>query len=377
MDRKEPLVSIITVVFNAAATIERTIQSVLSQSYGNIEYIIIDGGSTDGTLDVIDKYRDRFAYFVSEPDGGIYDAMNKGIRKATGDIIGLLNADDWYEPGAIQSVADAFTGDDVDIVYGGIFLVDSRGEKRMHKRGDLEKCFTGMPIPHPATFVCKKAYEKYGLFDTSYRIAGDHDLVLRMYVQGARFKAMNAVTTNFSLSGISSTNHMQAALEDQEIFLKYKDICPYKVKAELEIRNKIAYAKCLTIMEQKPSIVVKVLYNLLRRNSFVIWGTGIWGKRIYDISKTGSMNVPFFVDSDSNKQGSLFMGRAVKRPESLQSYSGTVFVAVSGHDAEIAEKLESIGNQKLCWILLQDFIAEISSLYDTFDVRDVRATTEE
>ena len=118
-----PLISIITVSYNAVKTIEDTILSVINQTYPNIEYIIIDGGSTDGTLDIIKKYQDKITYWVSEPDKGIYDAMNKGIAKANGELIGIINADDWYELDAVQNVVLEFNNTRPAIYHGGLNIV--------------------------------------------------------------------------------------------------------------------------------------------------------------------------------------------------------------------------------------------------------------
>jgi len=120
-------VSIITVCFNSVATIEETIQSVLAQDYPDIEHIVIDGGSTDGTLDLIERYKDRLGGYISEPDGGIYDAMNKGIKLASGDIIGTLNSDDFYSSNSIVSqIAAAFEDNSIDAVYGDVVIVSPK-----------------------------------------------------------------------------------------------------------------------------------------------------------------------------------------------------------------------------------------------------------
>ncbi len=122
-----PKVSIITVVYNGIAHLEQTIQSVLNQTYDNVEYIIIDGGSTDGTVELIKKYEESIAYWVSESDGGIYDAMNKGISNATGEIVGLINADDWYETGTIEKVVETFQNSEVDVVHGSMEIISKMG----------------------------------------------------------------------------------------------------------------------------------------------------------------------------------------------------------------------------------------------------------
>ena len=134
-------VSIITVVYNGANFIEQTIKSVISQDYNNLEYIIIDGGSTDGTQDIIKKYDDKIAFWVSEKDSGIYNAMNKGWRKASGDFIGILNADDYYLEGTITQVVNAFTNSGADIVYGGMTklrnIAGNRAENKTKTEWDV------------------------------------------------------------------------------------------------------------------------------------------------------------------------------------------------------------------------------------------------
>ena len=137
-------VSIITVVFNGIRTIEQTIKSVLNQSYKNIEYIIIDGGSTDGTLDIIRKYENYLSYIISEPDHGIYDAMNKGIQKSTGDIVGIINSDDWYEVNTVSQVVERFESFAVDLVYGDINFIGKNGEIIRSENYSLEEIWYKM-----------------------------------------------------------------------------------------------------------------------------------------------------------------------------------------------------------------------------------------
>ena len=173
-------ISIITVCFNSADTIEHTIISVINQSYKNIEYIIIDGGSTDGTLEIIRKYEEYISYWVSEPDKGIYDAMNKGIKAATGEIIAFINSDDWYADGAVKTVVEKFRETNADAVHAIVKLVKNGnivGE--FGRNPKLEDFFCKMVIPHPATFV-RASVVKEELFDTSYKIAADYDLLLKL-----------------------------------------------------------------------------------------------------------------------------------------------------------------------------------------------------
>lgn len=178
-------VSIITTTYNSAKTIEDTIKSVLDQTYPNIEYIIIDGGSVDGTPDIVNKYKDRITKIVSEKDEGIFDAFNKGIKLATGDIVGILNSDDFYAYGSvIQDVVEKFRASSADTVYGDLQYVDpiETSKVRRHwKAGEYKrsKFKTGWMPPHPTFFVKKSLYDKYGVFNTWMKISNDYELVLR------------------------------------------------------------------------------------------------------------------------------------------------------------------------------------------------------
>lgn len=178
-------ISIITSVYNNQETIAEAIASVLSQTYPDIEYIIIDGGSTDGTVGVVKPYQDRLATFISEPDKGIYDGLNKGIKLATGDIIGFLHSDDLYEDNqVIGKVAQAFMDYGVDSVYGDLTYVDKNDPTRIIRYWQsggfsLNKLRHGWMPPHPTFFVKRDVYERYGLFDTRFKIAADYDLILR------------------------------------------------------------------------------------------------------------------------------------------------------------------------------------------------------
>ncbi|MCP5104420.1 MAG: glycosyltransferase, partial [bacterium] len=166
MDEKKLLISVVTVVFNGADYLEQAILSVVNQGYENIEYIVIDGGSTDGTLDIIHRYRDKIAYFVSEPDEGIFNAMNKGVAQTNGDFIGILNADDWYEPGIINRVVDKInesqeTPPGPDVIYFDYYHFDEElSTHRKVKRYSSMAYWRGMSISHQAMFVSKGVYEK-------------------------------------------------------------------------------------------------------------------------------------------------------------------------------------------------------------------------
>ena len=176
-------VSIITVCLNMAETIEETIRSVLSQDHDDVEYIVIDGGSTDGTLDIIDRYKDQIDIFVTEPDKGLYDAMNKGLRKATGDVVGILNADDIFITNSGISNMLNHMSDDVDLVWGDVVYVDDQGSVVRRWRSspyDKRSFYRGWMPPHPTMFVRRSLYERYGYLQSDMKIAADYELSLRL-----------------------------------------------------------------------------------------------------------------------------------------------------------------------------------------------------
>ncbi len=176
-------------MLNGKVSVEDCIKSVRSQSYDNIEHIIIDGGSTDGTQDVIDKYGDKISHFVSEPDNGIYDALNKGIKRATGSVVGLLHSDDLYaNENVIDLVAQAFNKNNIDSCYGDLLYVSKSNINKTIRywkssNYSFEKFKAGWMPPHPTFFVKKEIYDRYGCFNTDFRIAADYELMLRFFVE--------------------------------------------------------------------------------------------------------------------------------------------------------------------------------------------------
>jgi len=212
-------VSIITVCYNSAATIRDTIESVLAQDYTDIEYIIVDGASQDNTLDIINEYRDRIAIVVSEPDKGIYDAMNKGIKTSTGDVVGILNSDDFYEQtDVVSQIAAAFEADrQTEIVFGDLVFVKPDNLEKITRFYSLPnylpwKLRFGWMPPHPATFIRKEVYDKFGLYKTDFKIAADYELFVRMLlVNKVSFTHLNKVLIRMR-SGGASTSGLRSSL---------------------------------------------------------------------------------------------------------------------------------------------------------------------
>ena len=203
---KEPKISIVTVSYNAVDTIEQTILSVIGQEYPNIEYIVIDGGSTDGTVDIIRKYEDQIAYWVSEPDQGIYDAMNKGIRRAPGDYVYFLGADDWLRDDQVMQEVSEFIRlhPGYGLYMGNVFLYHPklRMEKRQRTVFSIEEIKKGDMYPHQGMFVQRQLLQAG--FDTKYKIAADYKFLLQSIVKGNAFCVMDIDVAYYSLFGASA-----------------------------------------------------------------------------------------------------------------------------------------------------------------------------
>lgn len=218
-------VSIITVSFNSAATIRDTIDSVLAQSYDDIEYIVIDGASADGTMDVVREYEQKIAHIVSEPDSGIYDAMNKGISIATGDVVGILNSDDFFESSeTIQHVVNGFSSDShADIVFGDVVFVepgDLATVKRFYssRRFKPWKLRFGWMPPHPGTFVRRDVYEKYGQYSLEYKISSDFEMFVRwLIVEKLSYLRIDRVLVRMRQGGVSTAGLGSVFLLNREI----------------------------------------------------------------------------------------------------------------------------------------------------------------
>jgi glycosyltransferase involved in cell wall biosynthesis len=213
MDRW-PLVSIITIVYNGEKHIEDAIRSVQRQNYPNLQYIIVDGGSTDNTLSIVQRFRDTVTDLISEKDEGISDAFNKGLLRAKGEIVGMINADDWYADGAIEKAVRAMEG--YDVVYGDLQLWRD-GQPDFVFTGDHTRLHQEMRINHPTVFVRKNGYDRVGLFDKQYKCAMDYDLLLRLMINGCRFNHLPEVLANMRWDGLSDTRWLLGCRETLSI----------------------------------------------------------------------------------------------------------------------------------------------------------------
>lgn len=221
MTNQQPLISIVTICFNSVATLEETMQSVFSQDYPNIDYVIIDGGSTDGTLDIIEKYRSRLGYFVTESDKGISDAFNKGVKASRGDLIVIINSDDILCPHALRQVAEYYEHGKWDIYRCNVII-------RNKATGFVGRDIPSMKFPllplqvnvdHQGTFVTPEAHKRWGYYDLNFRYMMDHDFLARCYQGGARMKYVPVDAAEFRLGGVSVAGIPQKRYDLEHIVL--------------------------------------------------------------------------------------------------------------------------------------------------------------
>lgn len=234
--------SIITASYNSAATIRETLESVSDQEYRNIEHIVVDGGSTDETIEIIQQFSEKKVIVISEPDNGIYDAFNKGIKMATGDIIGFVHSNDrLIDKNVITNVVNKFSSDAVEAVYGGLLYIDvSKGRKvvRKWRPEAISKTglFFGQMPPHPTLFFRSDVYARLGFYDTNFKIASDYDFILRYFNnQTGKAVCLNQYLYEMKIGGISN-----AGIGNQlrKIYEEYLIIRSHKMNALVTIVSK-------------------------------------------------------------------------------------------------------------------------------------------
>lgn len=228
MAKAKPILSVITVVYNNVTDVERTMLSVLNQTYSDIKYIVIDGLSNDGTIDIISKYKDRIAKFISEKDEGIYDAMNKGLALSTGDYVIFMNSgDEFYDA---ETVAAVFaSADDADIYYGETEMIDGTGQSLGQRRHKAPKQFTwkdfnlGMSISHQAIYIKRSLIEPY---DRRYHLSADIDWIIRAAKKAKKIVNVNRYVAKYLVGGMSKTKHRQSLMERFDIMKRHYGLVP-------------------------------------------------------------------------------------------------------------------------------------------------------
>lgn len=352
------LVSIITVCFNAAETIETTIKSIVSQTYKNIEYIVVDGGSVDGTLQILEHYRKHISVIVSERDEGIYDAMNKGIDLAQGDFIGIINADDWYEEDAIEKVVriSRNISENTGVISGQIRFIDGE-QSFLSKKKEMFDIWTEMPVAHPATFIKKSVYEQYGKYNTGYKIAADYDLIFRLYINHVGFYLCDEILANFRFGGTSSTEKNVLFEEDMSILKKYQQYCGDLEKVQDFVRRK----ESIQFFYQADQGIFCEVLDLIseREERIYIFGGGYWGREFARQMEKCGIVIKGFLDNKDTLWGSRILGYEVMTPDVLLNRpQAKIVIAVQG-DTSIIEKQIMLLNKKVWFINLESVFEDI------------------
>lgn len=353
-------ISIITVCYNSEPTIERAIKSVIQQDDPNVEYIIIDGGSTDGTVDIIKQYAEDISYWVSEPDQGIYDAMNKGIERATGEVVAFLNSDDWYPENILSEIASRFMTEEMQILCGEMYVHQYGHVIRWHIKEEKMKqqLRVRMGFSHPAMFVRRSLFEEYGKFDTKYQIAADYDWLLRMHDHHVPIATIDRVLCNFSYGGISTKDEMLALqlMERKEVSLQALkrnteltacEKAEWKERIELEnINDRYAYRMQNILMSDILDCDRKLLVKIrefLPQKSYSIFGCGAMGKQVVHILEKTGIRIARIWDNNEKVWGNNLNGIKICNPEELDTSKEMVIIASVEYEDEIEAQLTEKG----------------------------------
>ena len=282
-----PLVTIVTVCFNSAKTIEQTFQSVRDQTYSNIEYVVVDGGSTDGTVDILRRNADLIDYFVSEPDAGLYQAMNKGLELAQGDFILILNSDDWYEPFTVSRLVAAKEFSGCDFVGGLARYINGDGSSHVLPSMAFDhSTLLRMPLRHQTMFMSADLYNQIGPYDTKFPIIADYDYAIRLYLTGASYYEVPEALLNFRTSGVSSTAWDRLHNEHRALL---SQTFPFLSEAEVHVLGDHSLAKpddfiaAANAYVDQPDFVLAV--RAMLKDFKRLWG-GAWAEARFDLLAT-------------------------------------------------------------------------------------------
>lgn len=340
--------SVITVSYNSENTIEKTIKSIIAQKYPDIEYIIIDGGSTDNTVNIIKKYEQKITRWISESDQGIYDAMNKGINMASGDVISFLNSDDWYEEDIFQRLENMFMIEECDIISGSVILwTGNRVAEEYHVIAEKEQLYTGMIYAHPATFVRKYVFDQCGKFDLKYKIVSDYDWFFRVQLANIKIFRTDEKFTNFSLDGISARGLLMQIKEEYDIRTKYVTLLTTEKREKIgnDIELKLEDAILSYINRNFNNLYYDIgeeindkLFGAYKKYS--IFGAGIRLKNTIDFLNNIGINIECIYDNHN-----CFQEQFGYRIVPFEQYNGEyVIVSTEKYYDEIKQQL---GERKL------------------------------
>jgi glycosyltransferase involved in cell wall biosynthesis len=347
--------SVITATFNSEQYLEQTILSVLNQTYCNIEYIIIDGGSTDGTLDIINKYRHRIAAVVSEPDSGIYDAFNKGVRLASGDMISFLNSDDYfYDPSVLEQMAAVFSArPELKVTYGNVLMLDEKNgyERPLGKPLTYEDFRYGEMCQHPSMFVRKELFAAHGPFDLSYQIVSDMEFAAYCFKHYEKYaQYLNRIVVVFRSGGVSSNpiRRKQLLEETQRLIIQFFGQVPESMVKDVDITG---YYKIWLeyLLLQKQGISRTLKTEGIHR--VAIFGTMKTALYLLEDLRLEHFKAVCFLDNNPNMQGKVISGIPVYSPDRLVddrnlSVDAILVSVETGKDIKVFEQLQGLYGQQ-------------------------------
>lgn len=344
MNNKQ-LVSIITVSYNCAEKIEKTIQSVLKLSYRPIEYIVIDGGSTDGTKEIIEKYESYLSYWVSEPDQGIYDAMNKGLSISSGELIGFMNAGDTYVEDSVDNVIKVYNETQADILYGNSKIVyRDHIINKNYANSKLRNYLRYNLFIHQAIFV-KGVICRNNPFNLRYKILSDYHFFIHRFYEGAKFAYVDSDICYFEAGGISGTNPYRCMLEKRNILKELVEEMPHINQKDIEkMKDTILYELCQNHILCIPDYWMWLLEytETLKRKygKIILYAAGELLNKTLSYVK---IDAEYIVDRNPTKVGDTINGKKVYSPEKLYyENEGLLLILSEEHSDEIVDNIREM-----------------------------------
>lgn len=337
MNNSRVKITVITVSCNCIDTIKRTIDSVVTQRYNDFEYIIIDGASTDGTIDVLAQYKDKIDYIISEPDDGIYHAMNKGIAAASGDYIIFLNGDDYFDnDGVLDKIADYCDGDNIVIgrEYCGSRLSDVVDFE------SVESKFYGLFYPHQSTFIPKHLFDEYGYYSLNYKVSSDFEWICRAILSGARINWVDVIVSHYSNGGLSSK--IGCDIDEYNISLHY-----LKLSGEDRLINDMRDKAC---EKARNTVFRQMLHDdslddyfrelldktISTSNGITLWGGGYLAGLYIEMLKRIDVPIKYIIDKNANDHSELWNIPVIGYSKELVD---NLFVTSEFYDSEISSFL--------------------------------------
>lgn len=364
-------ISIIIVVKNAKETIERSIKSVLCQSNTNFQLIIIDGQSTDGTLDIIEKYRNNIDVFISEKDNGIYYAMNKGIYYSNGDVLAFLNSDDWYCEDTLERVKEVFENNNyIEMVYGDVLLENELVTSKRIADDNFLNTLLNFNICHQCVFVRKEIFEKIGIFNTVYRYAAEYDWMLRVALSGVHMFHDNMFYVHYSTGGMSEQHveeHSTEAWKSSKKWLCDKELLKI---AEKRYKKNIAKSHWQNTLRTMDECALDIIKNCLKQKKFdsniIIYGAGRFGRELKILLDTISINTVAFLDKKYQEIKNIEEISVISFESYIKNYKKNKVIITPINAYEDIEEVFKKNNllKDKDYLILIEFLIEVFSFSD-------------